>query len=85
MFRLHSMTNLGLGRWMHRAVTLSVGVMLLARVIWRQIGPGDAPRRLGCNCGGALAVLEAEKVRILGEVFRSQKTPRTQTVLTMSI
>ena len=79
------MTNLGLGRWMHRAVTLSVGVMLLAHVIWRQIGPGDAPRRLGCNCGGALAVLEAEKVRILGEVFRSQKTPRTQTVLTMSI
>ena len=35
------------------------------------VGRGDAPRRLGCNWGGALAVLEAEKVRILGEVFRS--------------
>ncbi|KAG5396575.1 hypothetical protein IGI04_018389 [Brassica rapa subsp. trilocularis] len=34
------------------------------------VGRGDAPRRLGCNWGGALVVLEAEKVRILGEVFR---------------
>lgn len=30
MFRLHTVTNLGLGRWMRGAVTLSVGVMLLA-------------------------------------------------------
>ena len=30
MFRLHTVTNLGLGRWMRGAVTPSVGVMLLA-------------------------------------------------------
>lgn len=29
------------------------------------VGPGDAPRRIGCNCGGV--VLEAEKVEILGK------------------
>ena len=41
------------------------------------VGPGDAPRRIGCNCGGV--VLEAEKVEILGKKNRSQNTPRNPT------
>ena len=40
-------------------------------VMWRRIDPGEAHRRLGCNCGGALAVSEAEKVRTFREVSRS--------------
>ncbi|KAF2598262.1 hypothetical protein F2Q68_00012625 [Brassica cretica] len=44
--------------------------MLLARVIWRLIGLGDAPRRLGCNCGGALVVLAAKKRRRSGAPCR---------------
>ncbi|KAF3521092.1 hypothetical protein DY000_02060108 [Brassica cretica] len=48
-------------------------VMLLARVMWRRIGPGDAPRHLGCNCGGALAVSEEEKLQLIDEKPDEQK------------
>ncbi|KAL0730871.1 hypothetical protein Bca4012_026965 [Brassica carinata] len=57
---------------MHRATTPSAGVMLLARLMWRRIGSGDAPYRLGCNCGGALAISETEKVGIW-EKFSNHK------------
>ncbi|KAG2299646.1 hypothetical protein Bca52824_036118 [Brassica carinata] len=67
------------------AATPSAGVMLLACLMWRSIGSGDVPCRLGCNCSGALAVSETEKVGILGEFFRLQNNPKTQTVVTLSI
>ncbi|KAG2269736.1 hypothetical protein Bca52824_064291 [Brassica carinata] len=50
-----------------------------------RIGPGDAPRRLGYNCGGALAVSEAEKVRSFREVSRSQNTLGIQAMVTILI
>ncbi|KAL0705440.1 hypothetical protein Bca4012_071865 [Brassica carinata] len=53
--------------------------------MWMRIGPGDAPRRLGYNCGGALAVSEAEKVRSFREVSRSQNTLGIQAMVTILI
>ncbi|KAF2545034.1 hypothetical protein F2Q70_00021118 [Brassica cretica] len=53
--------------------------------MWMRIGPGDAPRRLGCNWGGALAVSEAEKVRSFREVSRSQNTLGIQAMVTILI
>ena len=54
-------------------------------VMWMRIGPGDAPRRLGFNCGGALVVSEAEKVRIFKEVSWSQNTLGIQAMVTILI
>ncbi|KAL0806590.1 hypothetical protein Bca101_099082 [Brassica carinata] len=53
--------------------------------MWRRIGPENAPRRLGCKCGGALAVSEAEKVRTFREVSRSQNTLGIQAVVMILI